>query len=1324
MQARNSTIKKIVSLLLTLIMLFSLLPGSVFAEEASEESQENQTTQALEATEEESQEDHETQESEDEAAQSAEANTEESSSNENSSTISESADGSFVDSNSEKADSENSSDSYSNSISGTIWLDENEDGVHDGVEKSVADYEVFLYLASNTNDTVATVKTDGSGNYIFSDLEPNDYVVGIPLSQSVSGTQYLVPMIGINGDNKFMLYETTYDAYTDTIIISENTMATDYNAGVRLPPGIQTTSVGILPGTNSSYTVNSSVIGFAGCEWWVIGNPTSGVISPSNSITLFSKNTDFGISQFSTGGTSGSLGSNYSTSILRSKMNALDTSLFSSGNTLEKSYVTTRTVDMYNSSGVDSLGYGTLANQMFWPISYQEYVTIANITVRAYGTTATYCYWLRTPLDAWDYTVHWGYYNGGVYTWSAPSYGSATNTYAVRPAFYLNTANALFVSNATGSYTKSAATLGSATMQAYTAPSGTIKFTMVNSSLALTSTTTAVGAARGGTVSFAYAGAVRGTNNSVSAAICDASGNILWYGRPVNLSGSGTASGTASITIPSTLAAGSYTLKVFNEQVNTGYYSDYASNPVSIPLTVFSTTPAAVTSSATSITAISATLNGTYNTGGVSGSVYFQYGTTTSMTSSTTSTALISSAATSRSVSITGLTSGTTYYYRMVVYVGGSYYYGSTLNFTTSTLSAAAVTSSATSITGTSATLNGTYNTGGVSGLVYFQYGTTTSMTSSTTQTTLTSSTATSRGVSVSGLTLGTTYYFRMVIYAAGRYYYGSTLNFTTLTPAAVTSSATGITGTSATLNGTYNTAGVTGTVYFQYGTSASFGSTAGSVSVTSSAATTKSTAITGLSANTSYYYRMVVYVNSAYYYGSTLTFITPPSITSLLGTPTGVATANVSAVFEAGLNNVYPSAVSIMYNDINSTTGAVTLSIGSGSAYASGFIAYDLTGLNPNTTYYLWTSETTVGGTVTYPDAATSTVSVLTYPDFTAWGVSETAIGATVSGNYYTGGSITAATVVYGTDPTLTSGSEITLTGDKNTIATGNFVYTDSGFTCDLTGLTMGVTYYIKTTVTNASGTTTSTIKSVLAGYTVTEKYVDEAGNPIAADTIDTFWPAPYSYSFSGSTAPITSGGYYRYIGYKFDSYTAGDSLDAASPNVPADVLTGDRTVYLVYENLNNMINITVPSSFYWYADATTVTSTPGVYDIKSGSYSITNNSAELNLKVSFDAYAYTSGGRTFTSAVSTSNIALNLTGDLNDSPIGDDLLNPATQYGTYTNVLYGTNYIGGGTVLPGDKRIWTYGFDGTYTGSLPGTMEVADYTATLTFSVDSTTP
>lgn len=80
-------------------------------------------------------------------------------------------------------------------------------------------------------------------------------------------------------------------------------------------------------------------------------------------------------------------------------------------------------------------------------------------------------------------------------------------------------------------------------------------------------------------VDVTYAGANTGSNEFVTAMICDAEGNCVYTADVA----ANSASGTASVAIPTGLA-GAYTLYVFSEQRNEGNATNYASAPVSFPL--------------------------------------------------------------------------------------------------------------------------------------------------------------------------------------------------------------------------------------------------------------------------------------------------------------------------------------------------------------------------------------------------------------------------------------------------------------------------------------------------------------------------------------------------------------------------------------------------------------------------------------------------------------------------------------------------------------------------------------------------------------------
>ena len=118
-----------------------------------------------------------------------------------------------------------------------------------------------------------------------------------------------------------------------------------------------------------------------------------------------------------------------------------------------------------------------------------------------------------------------------------------------------------------------------------------------------------------------------------------------------------------------------------------------------------------------------------------------------------------------------------------------------------------AVTYPATSIANTSATINGTADSNGVSGQsISFEWGTTSALgstASATPGTTTTSTTPVSVSANLSGLTAGTLYYFRIKVGST----YGEILTFVTTqpvgAPTVTTDPPTGVSSTNATLNAT-----------------------------------------------------------------------------------------------------------------------------------------------------------------------------------------------------------------------------------------------------------------------------------------------------------------------------------------------------------------------------------------------------------------------------------------------------------------------------------------------------------------------------------------
>ncbi|MDR2360362.1 MAG: Ig-like domain-containing protein, partial [Oscillospiraceae bacterium] len=139
------------------------------------------------------------------------------------------------------------------SISGGLWLDANADGIMDADETGVADYPVSLYAESDLSAALLNTQTDADGTYRFENLAQGSYVVGVA-SETIEGTTYMPPTIGLSGDNKFTLNEDGTACYSDAIAVAANTAAENINAGVRrLELPIMALGVALIAPQNTSH---------------------------------------------------------------------------------------------------------------------------------------------------------------------------------------------------------------------------------------------------------------------------------------------------------------------------------------------------------------------------------------------------------------------------------------------------------------------------------------------------------------------------------------------------------------------------------------------------------------------------------------------------------------------------------------------------------------------------------------------------------------------------------------------------------------------------------------------------------------------------------------------------------------------------------------------------------------------------------------------------------------------------------------------------------------------------------------------------------------
>src|SRR4051794_27786601 len=190
--------------------------------------------------------------------------------------------------------------------------------------------------------------------------------------------------------------------------------------------------------------------------------------------------------------------------------------------------------------------------------------------------------------------------------------------------------------------------------------------------------------------------------------------------------------------------------------------------------------PTATTGPTESITTGSAVGTGTVNPGGTPTTYHFDYGTTSSYGLRTPDVdAGAGTDDVSARATLTGLTSSTTYHYRLVA---GSAE-GADRTFKTSAPPSAPSISSraATGVSSVAATLNAGVNPRGLATTVHFEYGTSTAYGSATPEQPIGAGSSTvSVSVPVGGLRPGTKYNFRAVATSAAGVKRGSNRSFTT----------------------------------------------------------------------------------------------------------------------------------------------------------------------------------------------------------------------------------------------------------------------------------------------------------------------------------------------------------------------------------------------------------------------------------------------------------------------------------------------------------------------------------------------------------------
>jgi len=205
-------------------------------------------------------------------------------------------------------------------------------------------------------------------------------------------------------------------------------------------------------------------------------------------------------------------------------------------------------------------------------------------------------------------------------------------------------------------------------------------------------------------------------------------------------------------------------------------------------------TPTVVTTAATAVTSIGATLNATISANTQTTTTVFQYSTDLSFSSSVSVAGNVTTQLAPVSATIAGLQPNTTYNFRAVSTNADGVTTGNTMQFTTVAVVPTVTTNAATLVGPTFATLNGTATAFNAATTVSFEYGTTTSYGLSTpgNPSTVTGNTATNFNATLGSLVINTTYHFRAkAVNIAGTVYGTDQTFFTTCvippTPGSIT---------------------------------------------------------------------------------------------------------------------------------------------------------------------------------------------------------------------------------------------------------------------------------------------------------------------------------------------------------------------------------------------------------------------------------------------------------------------------------------------------------------------------------------------------------
>ena len=595
-------------------------------------------------------------------------------------------------------------------------------------------------------------------------------------------------------------------------------------------------------------------------------------------------------------------------------------------------------------------------------------------------------------------------------------------------------------------------------------------------------------------------------------------GTTTSYGQSTPVQSAGAGDGAVAVSVP-----------VTGLEPNTTYHyrlvATYSDGPVTGADAQFTTQafqPVVTAQPATSVTTSTAILNGTVDPSGASTTYHFEYGLTTAYENSTpVADAGAGNQPVAVSAPLTLLEAGTTYHFRLVATNAGGTTSSADAEFTTAPLGPPlAALAAPTAVLRTSVTLNGTVDPAGKPTLYRFQYGTTTAYGSSIAGDAGDGIGPVAVSASLTDLTPGTIYHFRLVAQNPDGTAVTGDGQFTTAAvgPPVVATEAATPAKRSAVLEGVVNPQGLDTTYHWEYGLTTSYGTLTPTANAAAAGGAVAADAeLTGLTPGTTYHYRLVA--TSA----DGTTESPDAEFTTLPPTPPLVAPAAATNVAKRGatLNGtVDPQGLGTTYRfEYGTTTSYGTFTPTANAAAGNGAVAVDapVTGLAPGTTYHFRLVATSADGTTSSADAqfttAAPTPPLLTLRPTTAI----TTTGATVSGTVNPRGVATTYHFQYGTS---TSYGKTTLQASAGS-GTGQLAVARA-----LSGLAHATTYHYRLVAVSADGVTRSadgtfrTRARPPQASTGAAAAISQTGATVGATVNPNGQPTVYAFQYGRSTA------------------------------------------------------------------------------------------------------------------------------------------------------------------------------------------------------------